>query len=63
VADRIALALDIPGDFAAALATHRDYIAQQVLAVSIGEGAAQSEQQLTQELDGAAFVIGISKAA
>lgn len=63
VADRIALALDLPADFAAALATHRDYIADQVLAVSIGTGAAQADTQLTQELDGAQFVIGISKAA
>ena len=63
VADRIALALDLPEDFRAALAAHRDYIAEQVLAVSIGEGAAASDQQLRQELDGAQFVIGISKAA
>ena len=63
VADRIALALDLPADFKAALAAHKDYIAEQVLAVSIGEGAAAAEQQLTQELDGAQFVIGISKAA
>jgi isoleucyl-tRNA synthetase len=62
VADRITLALDIPADFSAALATHKDYIAEQVLAVSIGEGAAQSEKQLTQELDGAQFTIGITKA-
>ena len=63
VADRIALALDIPTEFSDALATHRDYIAEQVLAVSIGSGAATAEKQLTQELDGAQFVIGISKAA
>ncbi len=63
VADRITLALDIPAEFHSALATHKEYIANQVLAVSIGEGAAQADTQLTQELDGAQFVIGISKAA
>ncbi|PZP85088.1 MAG: isoleucine--tRNA ligase [Azospirillum brasilense] len=63
VADRIALALDVPSEFEAALDAHRDYIADQVLAVSIGAGAATAEKQLTQELDGAQFVIGISKAA
>lgn len=63
VADRIALAVDVPSDFKAALATHRDYIAEQTLAVSIGEGSAGAEKQLKQELDGAEFIIGISKAA
>lgn len=63
VADRIALALDIPAEFGAAMATHKDYIAEQTLAVSIGEGSASAEQKITQELDGVPFVIGISKAA
>lgn len=63
VADRIALALDLPAGYAAALATHKDYIAEQVLAVSIDAGAGQAEKQLTQELDGEQFTIGISKAA
>jgi isoleucyl-tRNA synthetase len=63
VADRITLALDIPADFKAALATHKDYIAEQVLAVSIGDDATTSDKKSTQELDGEQFTIGISKAA
>jgi isoleucyl-tRNA synthetase len=63
VADRIALELDIPADFKAALSAHRDYIADQVLAVSIGENAKGSDKQLTQELDGEQFTIGLTKAA
>lgn len=62
VGDRIALALDIPAEFQQAALTHKDYIAEQTLAVSIGAGGT-SDQTITQELDGAQFVIGISKAA
>lgn len=63
VADRIALAVDVPAEFKPAIATHGDYIREQTLAVSLGEGAGSAEKQLTQELDGETFVIGISKAA
>lgn len=63
VADRITLGLDIPDEFTTALQAHKEYIAEQTLAVSINAGSADAEQKITQELDGAAFVIGISKAA
>jgi isoleucyl-tRNA synthetase len=63
VADRISLAVDVPADFKAAIAVHGDYIREQTLAVSIGEGAASAAQQLTQELDGEQFIIGLSKVA
>ena len=63
VADRIELALDVPGDFKQALATHGDYIAAQTLAVSWSEGADKASQQMKQELDGEQFVIGLSKVA
>lgn len=63
VGDRIALGLDVPENFKAALATHGDYIAEQTLAVSIGEGASSASQQVKQELDGEQFVIGLSKVA
>ncbi len=63
VADRIALSIDLPADFKQAVAAHGDYIREQTLAVSLGENSASADQQITQELDGATFVIGISKAA
>ena len=63
VGDRITLALDVPMDFKAALATHGEYIAAQTLAVSIGEGSSSAAQQVTQELDGVQFIIGLSKVA
>jgi isoleucyl-tRNA synthetase len=64
VADRVALALELPEDFKAALAEHRAYIAEQTLAVSISDaGAGAAAKQVPQELDGAQFVIGITKAA
>lgn len=63
VGDRITLALDVPADFKAALTTHGDYIAAQTLAVSWSEGSAKAAQQMTQELDGEQFVIGLSKVA
>jgi isoleucyl-tRNA synthetase len=63
VADRITLGLDVPSEFKAALATHGDFIAAQTLAVSWAEGSANSTQQMKQELDGAEFIIGISRAA
>ena len=63
VGDRITLALDVPADFRGALATHGDYIAAQTLAVSWTEGSTTATQQMKQELDGAEFVIGISRAA
>ena len=64
VADRVALALELPDDFKAALAEHRSYIAEQTLAVSISDvGAGAAAKQVPQELDGAQFVIGITKAA
>lgn len=63
VADRIALAVDIPAEFKTAVAAHGDYIKQQTLAVSLAEGSGSAERQITQELDGEKFVIGISKAA
>lgn len=63
VADRIALSIDLPADFKTAVAAHGDYIKEQTLAVSLAEGSAAADQQITQELDGATFVIGISKAA
>ena len=63
VADRITLGLDIPSEFKDALATHGAYIAEQTLATSITEGSAGAAQQMRQELDGAEFVIGISRAA
>jgi isoleucyl-tRNA synthetase len=63
VSDRIALTLELPKAMQPAL-THRDYIAEQTLAVSLSEGsAAQSESVLTQEVDGETITIGISKAA
>ncbi len=63
VADRITLALDVPADFKAALATHGDFIAAQTLAVSWSEGSEKAAQQVKQELDGEQFVIGLSKVA
>ena len=63
VGDRITLGLDVPEEFKAALATHGDYIASQTLATTWKEGSAGASQQMKQELDGAEFVIGISKAA
>lgn len=63
VADRIALSIDLPVEFKSAVAAHGDYIKEQTLAVSLGEGSASADQQISQELDGATFVIGISKAA
>ncbi len=63
VADRIALAVDVPADFKAALAVHGDYIKEQTLAISLGEGSATAAQQMKQELDGEQFVIGLSKVA
>lgn len=63
VGDRITLALDVPADFKAALAEHGDYIATQTLAVSWSEGSAHATHQMKQELDGAQFVIGLSKVA
>ena len=63
VGDRITLALDVPEHFKAALATHKDYIAAQTLAVSVGEGSASATQKITQELDGDQFTIGLSKVA
>lgn len=63
VADRINLALDVPPEFEAALATHGDYIREQTLAVSYKKGSANADQRITQELDGAQFTIGLSKVA
>jgi isoleucyl-tRNA synthetase len=63
VADRIALAVDVPADFKAALSTHKEYIAEQTLATSITEGSENAAQQMKQELDGVEFIIGISRAA
>ena len=63
VSDRIALALDVPPAFQSAIKAHADYIKEQTLAVSIAEGKATSDKQITQELDGETFTIGISKAA
>jgi len=63
VGDRITLAVDVPTDFKAAIAAHGDYIKEQTLAVSIGEGSASAESQITQELDGEQFIIGLSKVA
>ncbi len=63
VGDRITLAVDVPADFKAAIAAHGDYIKEQTLAVSIGEGSASAAKKITQELDGAQFVIGLSKVA
>ncbi|MBN8543440.1 MAG: isoleucine--tRNA ligase [Alphaproteobacteria bacterium] len=63
VSDRIALTLELPAGFKAAL-NHRDMIAEQTLAVSLNEGnASASEKTSTQEVDGEKVVIGISKAA
>lgn len=63
VSDRITLNLELPEGFKPALA-HRDFIAEQTLAVSLNEGnAAKSEKTSTQEVDGEKVVIGISKAA
>ncbi len=63
VADRISLAVDVPADFKAAMAAHGDYIKEQTLAVTLVEGASTAAQQMAQELDGAHFVIGLSKVA
>ena len=63
VADRIVLALDVPEDFKAALATHGDFIAAQTLAVSWSEGTGSAARQLKQELDGQHFTIGLTKVA
>ncbi len=63
VGDRITLAVDVPADFKAAIVAHGDYIKEQTLAVSIGEGSAAATQQITQELDGEQFIIGLSKVA
>jgi isoleucyl-tRNA synthetase len=63
VADRITLGLDVPSEFKSALATHGDFIAEQTLATSWKEGSAGSAQQVKQELDGAEFIIGLSKVA
>jgi isoleucyl-tRNA synthetase len=63
VGDRITLAVDVPADFKAAIAAHGDYIKEQTLAVSIGEGSASASSKITQELDGEQFVIGLSKVA
>ena len=63
VSDRIALALDVPPAFQSAIKAHADYIKEQTLAISIAEGKATSDKQITQELDGETFTIGISKAA
>ena len=64
VADRVELALELPDDFKAALAEHRAYISEQTLAVSISDaGSGAAAKQVPQELDGAQFVIGITKAA
>jgi isoleucyl-tRNA synthetase len=63
VSDRIALTLELPAGFKAAL-NHRDMIAEQTLAVSLNEGnASASDKTSTQEVDGEKVVIGISKAA
>ncbi|MEJ0009513.1 MAG: DUF5915 domain-containing protein [Alphaproteobacteria bacterium] len=62
VSDRIDLAIQIPPSFRPALA-HAEYIRAQTLAVSLAEGKAASEKEITSELDGETFVIGISKAA
>lgn len=63
VGDRITLAVDVPADFKAAIAAHGDYIKEQTLAVSIGEGSSAAAQQIKQELDGEQFIIGLSKVA
>jgi isoleucyl-tRNA synthetase len=63
VTDRIALTLDLPQSIQSALA-HRDYIADQTLAVSLTEGsAASAEHRFTQEVDGETVTIGLSRAA
>jgi isoleucyl-tRNA synthetase len=63
VADRVTIGLDMPSAFGAALATHRDYIAQQTLADRIGEGSSGAAHVLHQELDGVQFTIGLSRVA
>ncbi|MES2985032.1 MAG: isoleucine--tRNA ligase [Pseudomonadota bacterium] len=63
VGDRITLGLDVPEHFRAALTHHRDYIAEQTLAVTLAEGSASATHPMKQELDGEHFVIGISRAA
>lgn len=63
VGDRITLAVDVPADFKAAIAAHGEYIKEQTLAVKLEEGAAKATQQVTQELDGETFIIGLSKVA
>jgi isoleucyl-tRNA synthetase len=63
VSDRIALTLSLPEALKAAL-NHKDYIAEQTLAVSLNEGDASSaEHAFTHEVEGAPLTIGISKAA
>src|SRR5262249_39930944 len=63
VSDRIDLALDAPPAFLAAMKAHADYIKEQTLAVSLAAGKKKSEKEITSELDGEKFTIGISKAA
>jgi isoleucyl-tRNA synthetase len=63
VSDRIALVLDLPRAMQPALA-HQKYIEEQTLSVSITQGGAgDSENVVTQEMDGEKITIGISKAA
>lgn len=63
VSDRITLSVDVPAEFKPVLSQHGDYIKEQTLAVALGEGSSAATQQMRQELDGAEFIIGISKAA
>jgi isoleucyl-tRNA synthetase len=64
VSDRISLIMNAPESIAKAVNAHKDYIAQQTLSVSVGQGdAAASSHKVEAELEGQKFTIGLSKAA
>ncbi len=64
VSDRINLRLDMPDAQGAAVEAHKEYIAQQVLAVSlVRDNAKAAKHHSEQQLDGQSIVIGFEVAA
>jgi isoleucyl-tRNA synthetase len=64
VSDRISLIMNAPDSIAKAVNAHKDYIAQQTLSVSVGQGdAAASSYKVEAELEGQKFTLGLTKAA
>ena len=64
VSDRISLIMNAPDSIAKAVNAHKDYIAQQTLSVSVGQGdAAASSHKVEAELEGQKFILGLTKAA